>query len=52
MQTDSDAYLVHYNTKRPHQERMMEGKTPYIAFKAGLPKDSKPRTGKAAEKAA
>lgn len=52
MQTDLDAYLVHYNTKRPHQGRMMEGRTPYTVFKAGLPKDGEPKTGKAAKKAA
>lgn len=38
MQTDLDAYLVTYNTKRPHQGRGMNGRTPATVFKAGLPK--------------
>jgi hypothetical protein len=38
MQGDLDAYLVQYNTKRPHQGRNMNGQTPYAVFKAGLPK--------------
>ena len=28
MQIDLDAYLVTYNTKRPHQGRAMKGRTP------------------------
>lgn len=36
MQADLDAYLVRYNTKRPHQGRGMNGKTPLQAFKKGL----------------
>ena len=36
MLTDLDSYLVHYNTQRPHQDRMMEGQTPYRMFKKGL----------------
>ncbi len=32
MQTDLDRYLE----KRPHQGRMMEGRTPYSMFKKGL----------------
>jgi len=36
MQADLDAYLVKYNTKRPHQGRKMNGKTPWQAFKKGL----------------
>ena len=36
MQVDLDAYLVRYNTKRPHQGRGMNGKTPLQAFKKGL----------------
>lgn len=42
MQKDLDAYLVHYNTKRPHQGRMMNGKTPAEMFAKGLPKVKKP----------
>ena len=37
MQTDLDAYLETYNRNRPHRGRGMEGRTPYKAFKAGLP---------------
>ena len=36
MQADLDAYLIHYNTKRPHQGRTMKGRTPYKAFTDGL----------------
>jgi transposase InsO family protein len=38
MQKDLDAYLVTYNTKRPHQGRNMNGRTPATVFVAGLPK--------------
>ncbi len=38
MQKDLDAYLVTYNTKRPHQGRGMQGRTPATVFVAGLPK--------------
>jgi len=38
MQKDLDAYLVIYNEKRPHQGRMMEGRTPLAMFKRGIPK--------------
>lgn len=38
MQKDLDVYLVQYNTKRPHQGRMMEGRTPLAQFKRGKPK--------------
>jgi hypothetical protein len=31
---------VAYNTKRPHQGRGMNGRTPITVFKAGLPKPS------------
>ncbi|MDX9860733.1 MAG: IS481 family transposase [Rhodospirillales bacterium] len=43
MQTDLDAFLVTYNTKRPHQGRGMNGRTPAKAFVEGLPK---PQNGK------
>jgi transposase InsO family protein len=36
MQEDLDAYLVLYNTKRPHRGRGMKGKTPLKAFFEGL----------------
>lgn len=57
MQTALDAYLVTYNTQRPHQGRGMNGKTPATAFVAGLPAninqpkeetDKKSKTKKAA----
>jgi len=38
MQADLDAYLVTYNTKRPHQGRGMNGRTPIKAFTQGIPK--------------
>ena len=41
MQTDLDAYLVIYNTKRPHQGRNMNGRTPEKVFLEGLLKPEK-----------
>ena len=41
MQTVLDAYLVVYNTKRPHQGRGMNGRTPAKAFVQAIPKTSK-----------
>jgi transposase InsO family protein len=38
MQKVLDDYLVTYNTKRPHQGRGMNGRTPITVFRAGLPK--------------
>jgi transposase InsO family protein len=38
MQVVLDDYLVGYNTKRPHQGRGMNGRTPQTAFREGLPK--------------
>lgn len=38
MQKDLDEYLVTYNTKRPHQGRGMNGRTPIKAFTQGIPK--------------
>lgn len=38
MQAVLDDYLIGYNTKRPHQGRGMNGRTPATVFKAGLPK--------------
>jgi len=36
MQKDLDAYLVQYNTKRPHQGRNMNGQTPINVFSQGV----------------
>ena len=41
MQADLDAFLAEYNTKRPHQGRNMNGRTPAAVFKAGLPNKRK-----------
>jgi transposase InsO family protein len=41
MQKDLDDYLVIYNTKRPHQGRNMNGRTPAKVFVDGLPKPEK-----------
>lgn len=41
MQAVLDAYLVEYNTKRPHQGRGMNGRTPYKAFVDGIRKEGK-----------
>jgi transposase InsO family protein len=43
MQKDLDAYLEYYNTKRPHQGRNMNGRTPEKAFAEGVrdPRESK-----------
>jgi len=38
MQTVLDDYLVAYNTKRPHQGRGMNGRTPTVVFVKGLTK--------------
>lgn len=38
MQAVLDEYLIVYNTKRPHQGRGMNGRTPATAFVQGLPK--------------
>lgn len=40
MQKDLDGYLEHYNRKRPHQGRGMNGRTPLEAFLAGRPKQA------------
>jgi transposase InsO family protein/transposase-like protein len=36
MQKDLDVYLEHYNTKRPHQGRNMNGRTPLNVFCEGV----------------
>jgi hypothetical protein len=38
MQKVLDDYLIAYNTRRPHQGRGMNGRTPIQAFIDGLPK--------------
>ena len=38
MQASLDDYLATDNTKRPHQGRGMNGRTPVIVLNAGLPK--------------
>ena len=43
MQTVLDHYLVEYNTKRPHQGRGMNGRTPTTAFADGIRKEDPPR---------
>ena len=40
MQAVLDEYLEGYNTKRPHQGRGMNGRTPIRAFTEGIPKTS------------
>ena len=46
MQKDLDAYLITYNTQRPHQGRGMKGKTPAEVFVHCLPKPKTPKGGK------
>ncbi len=38
IQKDLDAYLEHYNQKRPHQGQNMKGRRPYQAFFDGIVK--------------
>jgi transposase InsO family protein len=52
MQKDLDAYFLHYNTKRPHQGRNMNGKTPYEVFLQGIPKNTNSAQTKEVKKAA
>ncbi len=44
MQGALDTYLIGYNTKRPHQGRGMNGRTPMKAFIDGLPKEKPTKT--------
>ena len=37
MQAALDEYLIAYNTRRPHQGRGMNGRTPERAFRDGIP---------------
>jgi len=46
MQGVLDEYLVAYNTRRPHQGRGMNGRTPAKAFIDGLPKETNAPTSK------
>lgn len=50
MQADLDVYLVHYNTKRPHQGRGMNGRTPYQVFKEGRPRKTSKKAAAAEKK--
>ena len=50
MQKDLAEYLAGYNTKRPHQGRGMNGRTPFQAFGDGL--DRKDHSGSRAAKRA
>jgi transposase InsO family protein len=50
MQKVLDDYLVTYNTKRPHQGRGMNGRTPITVFKAGLPKPTPKQKEKSPKK--
>ena len=43
MQTVLDLYIVEYNTKRPHQGRGMNGRTPIAAFTDGIRKEDAPQ---------
>ena len=53
MQTALDAYLLTYNTQRPHQGRGMNGRTPQTAFLGGIPATTrKESTAKPAKQAA
>jgi hypothetical protein len=40
MQAELDDYLEGHNTKRPHQGRGINGRTPIRAFTEGMPKTS------------
>ena len=44
MQTVLDQYLVEYNTKRPHQGRGMNGRTPIAAFIDGIRRENTPQS--------
>ena len=46
MQAVLDDYLAGYNTKRPHQGRGMNGRTPIALFNAGLPKPTQQKKEK------
>ena len=46
MQNDLDAYVVTYNTQKPHQGRGMNGRTPADVFPRCLPKTKIPKEDK------
>ena len=46
MQNDLDAYLITYNTQRPHQGHGMKGRTPAEVFIRCLPKPKTPKEDK------
>ncbi|MEM9596676.1 MAG: IS481 family transposase, partial [Acidobacteriota bacterium] len=48
MQDSLDRYLVHYNTERAHQGRLVKGRTPYQVFQDGLAQPKKKGPPKAA----
>lgn len=48
MQEDLDRYLHHYNHERPHQGRMMEGRTPIRMFLEGIVQQPEPDLAEAA----
>lgn len=50
MQADLETYLKYYNEKRPHQGRMMNGRTPSAAFEAGLKKNKTSNHSRASSK--
>lgn len=52
MQTVLDQYLIEYNTKRPHQGRGMNGRTPAIVFIEGIGKGGTHQQTKPTKKAA
>jgi len=52
MQVALDAYLVVYNTERPHQGRGMNGRTPLQAFRDGIPKQPEKEIGSIVKSAA
>ncbi len=46
MQKDLDAWLVHYNTERPHQGRGMKGRTPAQGLHRRAPQTHRHEGGK------
>ncbi len=46
MRVAPDACLVRHNTRRPHQGRNMQGRTPARAFREGLPRPKPTREGR------
>ena len=52
MQEALDTFLLTYNRKRPHQGRGMNGRTPWQAFKEGLPPRKNPTVSSQEERQA